>query len=326
MIRVYDNDKVAVTHQALLNMLNGRANPQAVGHTKRILSNTESECNFDFAFIKDALLAGKVVALYHGQEWLFKTESPRDNYDVLVLRLDGEQLYWYTANNSYPGEATTKSTSINREGLQQKTTNLEDTLRFISGASPHIERVASFNKDNLRYYAIDSNHFYLPESMEFSNSDFEEVGELRDFVIAQAVKQDSPVTNQNSTNQEEKTMSNVKTTVSAVTAKNKSAAATVAKIEAGRIGVKQVAKLVTPKLPMMVRGYADTEIGRLVMANLFNFVVTQYAPNNKNALLVADAMLEGAMLEALQSLNVEGMINEVISKVDLSKLTNASEE
>lgn len=325
MIRVYDNDKVAVTHNALQNMLSGRANPQAVAHTKRILSNTESEENFDFAFIKDALLSGKTVAFYHGQEWLFKVESPRDNYDVLVLRLDDNQLYWYTANNNYPGEATTKNSSISRDGLQ-RADNFESLLRVVSSGSPHIERVASFNKDNLRYYAIDSNHFYLPESMEFSNSDFEEAGELRNFVIAQAAKQDSPVTNQNSTNQEEKTMSNVKTTVSAVTAKNKSAAATVAKIEAGRIGVKQVAKLVTPKLPMMVRGYADTEIGRLVMANLFNFVVTQYAPNNKNALLVADAMLEGAMLEALQSLNVEGMINEVISKVDLSKLTNASEE
>lgn len=33
----------------------------------------------------------------------------------------------------------------------------------------------------------------------------------------------------------------------------------------------------------MVRGYVDTAVGRVVIANLLNFAVSQYAPNNRKS-------------------------------------------
>lgn len=117
-----------------------------------------------------------------------------------------------------------------------------------------------------------------------------------------------------------------KVTITETLSKNKAAAITAGKIEAGRIAIKQVSKVVTPKLPMMMRGYADTAIGRVVMANLFNFAVQQFASDNKTAQLVSDAMLEGAMLEMLQSFNVQEMIEGVVDKVDIRKLGLADTE
>lgn len=118
---------------------------------------------------------------------------------------------------------------------------------------------------------------------------------------------------------------NIMSKVNAVVSANKSAAITVAKIEAGRIGIKQVTSIITPAVPMLARGYLDTPAGRLVVANVFKFAVDSFAANNDKAVLVADAMLEGAMLEMLQSFNVEKLISEVLEKVDISKLVPSAE-
>lgn len=104
---------------------------------------------------------------------------------------------------------------------------------------------------------------------------------------------------------------------------NKAAAITAGKLVAGKIAIKNVTKLVTPRLPMMVRGYADSAVGQLVLANLFKFAVENYAPGNKNAVLVADAMLEGAMVSALEGFNIEQMISQVLEGVDIGKLAAA---
>lgn len=124
------------------------------------------------------------------------------------------------------------------------------------------------------------------------------------------------------TKQENKIMS---TKISNVIDKNKSALITAGKIEAGNIVIKRISKLITPKLPMLVRGYADTPAGRLVLANIFNFAVTQYAGQNKNAVMLADAALQGAMVEMMQSFNFNDLIDQVIDGVDLSRLTSDEE-
>lgn len=124
------------------------------------------------------------------------------------------------------------------------------------------------------------------------------------------------------TKQEEKTM----TKISSVIDKNKAALIQAGKIEAGSIVMKRISKLVTPQLPFMVRAYADTPAGRLVMANIFNFAVTQYAGNNKNAVLLADAALQGSMVEMLQSFNFNDLIDKVIEGVDTSKLVSSDNE
>lgn len=124
------------------------------------------------------------------------------------------------------------------------------------------------------------------------------------------------------TKREEKTM----TKISSVIDKNKAALIQAGKIEAGSIVMKRISKLVTPQLPFMIRAYADTPAGRLVMANIFNFAVTQYAGNNKNAVLLADAALQGSMVEMLQSFNFNDLIDKVIEGVDTSKLVSSDNE
>lgn len=124
------------------------------------------------------------------------------------------------------------------------------------------------------------------------------------------------------TKREEKTM----TKLTSVIDKNKAALIQAGKIEAGSIVMKRISKLVTPQLPFMVRAYADTPAGRLVMANIFNFAVTQYAGNNKNAVLLADAALQGSMVEMLQSFNFNDLIDKVIEGVDTSKLVSSDNE
>lgn len=111
--------------------------------------------------------------------------------------------------------------------------------------------------------------------------------------------------------------------VSAVVSANKEALIVAAKVEAGQIAINKVTKLIAPKLPMMVRGYADSPVGKVVIANLVNFGIQQYASDNDKAQIVADAMMTGAMVEFVKSFNIEKLINELVGSVDISKLTDS---
>lgn len=107
----------------------------------------------------------------------------------------------------------------------------------------------------------------------------------------------------------------------AIINKNKAAAITAARIEAGSIAVNRITNMIKPKLPMMMRGYAETPVARVVVANLFSLAVQQYAADNKKAQLVADAMMEGAMLEMVKSFNIDALLGEVLKGVDFTKLS-----
>lgn len=106
-----------------------------------------------------------------------------------------------------------------------------------------------------------------------------------------------------------------------ITKKNASALKAAGKIEAGQIAINRITKMIGPKLPMMLRGYADTPVARIVIANLFSLAVQQYAPNNEKAQLISDAMMEGAMLEFVQSFNLDQMLDGVLDGIDMSKLS-----
>lgn len=322
----YIPDNLSTKFKALGNMLDGNANAYAVIHFRddmRAITPAEHVVEIPNEvtenFVLQELKKGRTVVLFSESNWLMQGPG-RHDADFLVLRHTAPDRFEFygaraTADRSDIADCEQAGASTFPTGARVK---VRDYLVAIA------ERVGvAYTRpgsvSDARALSLDANGIYAP--IEYSvNQPWDEVPEA-------PVKESNPVaqSNQNSTNQENKIMSNVKTTAVAVVGKNKSAALTVAKLEAGRIAVKQVSKLVTPKLPMLVRGYADTEIGRLVIANLFNFAVTQFAPQNKNAVLVADAMLEGAMLDALQSLNVEALINDVVGKVDLSKLTGAEE-
>lgn len=98
---------------------------------------------------------------------------------------------------------------------------------------------------------------------------------------------------------------------------NKYAAEIATKMVAGDIVVKQVTKRVQPVLPFMVRGYADSEIGQYVIANVIALALKQFRPGNLKAEYVAEAVMMSAGTELAKSFNIEGMIDELLSSITM---------
>ncbi|QIO00602.1 hypothetical protein fuchur_7 [Salmonella phage fuchur] len=118
---------------------------------------------------------------------------------------------------------------------------------------------------------------------------------------------------------------NIMSKVSSIVAANKSAVVNAAKLEAGKIALTQITKVAAKKAPFMIKGYIDTPIGRVVIANLLSVAVDQYAPTNQKAKAVAGAAMEAAMLEMVQSFNIAEMIDEMVKGIDISTFTQNSE-
>ncbi|QNI21433.1 hypothetical protein [Salmonella phage 8sent1748] len=118
---------------------------------------------------------------------------------------------------------------------------------------------------------------------------------------------------------------NTMTKIANIVAANKSAAVNAAKLEAGKIALTQITKVAAKKAPFMIKGYIDTPIGRVVIANLLSVAVDQYAPTNAKAKAVAGAAMEAAMLEMVQSFNIAEMIDEMVKGIDISTFTQNAE-
>ncbi|AYN56110.1 DNA N-6-adenine methyltransferase [Salmonella phage STG2] len=118
---------------------------------------------------------------------------------------------------------------------------------------------------------------------------------------------------------------NIMSKVSSIVAANKSAVVNAAKLEAGKIALTQITKVAAKKAPFMIKGYIDTPIGRVVIANLLSVAVDQYAPTNAKAKAVAGAAMEAAMLEMVQSFNIAEMIDEMVKGIDISTFTQSAE-
>jgi hypothetical protein len=110
------------------------------------------------------------------------------------------------------------------------------------------------------------------------------------------------------------------TKVTAIVAANKSAAQTAVKIEAGNIALDKVVALIAPKMPFGTASYLKSPIGKVVVANLISFGVSQYAANNPKAQIISDAVMEAAALQLVQSFNVGALIDDLIGSVNLSGL------
>lgn len=93
---------------------------------------------------------------------------------------------------------------------------------------------------------------------------------------------------------------------------NADAAKVAAKIVAGDTLNSALMEKVVPQLPLLVRGYASTPLGKIVLANLVNFGVDNFMQDNPKAAWVADAMMVAAMTDALSSFNLEKILKEVI--------------
>lgn len=107
--------------------------------------------------------------------------------------------------------------------------------------------------------------------------------------------------------------SKMKTTLSAVLAENKAAAINAGEMETGRLVVNRIVAVVKKRAPMMIKGYIDTPVGRIAVANLFATLVREYMPDNALAGRAADGAVKSAAYEVLRDIDIPAMIEEVLA-------------
>lgn len=107
--------------------------------------------------------------------------------------------------------------------------------------------------------------------------------------------------------------------MSQIITKNVNVATTAAVLEAGRIANNQITKVISKKAPIMVRGYVDTPLGKLVMANLANMAAQHFRPDDTRLLKLTDAMMVQAYQEVIQDFDIEGMIESLLDNKNIKQ-------
>lgn len=127
----------------------------------------------------------------------------------------------------------------------------------------------------------------------------------------------------NSTTQSNTTgtiMASVQNTASKTLDANKAAAKLGLQVGVGKAANKVAVDLIKGQLPLMVRGYAETPFGKLVLANIAQVAVHQFANSNPKAVIVADSMVQAAMLDIVGMVDVEGLIDGLMEKLPKGKI------
>ena len=109
------------------------------------------------------------------------------------------------------------------------------------------------------------------------------------------------------------------TKVSNVVQKNVDLGTSAAFLEAGRIANKQLSGVAGKKLPIMVRAYADTPIGRLILANIALLAQEHFRPDDTRLQKLANAMTVSAYQEVLQQFDIEQFIDDLLSNATIKK-------
>jgi len=107
--------------------------------------------------------------------------------------------------------------------------------------------------------------------------------------------------------------------VNAVIEQNISLGTSAAFLEAGRIANNQLSQIASKKLPIMVRAYADTALGRLLLANVALMARDHFRPNDERLAKLVNAMTVSAYQEVLQTFDIEAMIEDLISNKTIVK-------
>lgn len=101
---------------------------------------------------------------------------------------------------------------------------------------------------------------------------------------------------------------------------NKESAVRSAKLEVGKTANQLVLEKLTPRLPMMVRGYADSPIAELIVGNVVAGLLMQFAPDNDKAQILSDAMISAGVQVAIESFDIPELVNDLLANVDISGL------
>ncbi len=106
---------------------------------------------------------------------------------------------------------------------------------------------------------------------------------------------------------------------------NKTAFKANASRRAGSMFNERVNNLITPRLPMMVRGYAKEPWFQFILSNAVAGAIIKFGATNEKLVLLADAGVNAANDDFLGSFDFEGMINDVVDGIDITGLTKSSD-
>ena len=245
-----------------------------------------------------------VIFSINGDEYLFKYSRVfRDCVDSYTFMSNDYAFINWTRTQSETSEA---NRFIRKEYNRQGQNHV-----MIDGFPFKEENITYFGEFNSRqaYKFICK---FIDKLMEYKKAeDIGEVSEEKTYID----------TNKTQTTKADK-MSKVTNIVNTTVDVNKEAIKLAAKLEIGKVATAQLKKVVKPKLPMMVRGYADSALFDIVLANAVGIALREYAPGNEKAQIVSEAMIQSAAVELMTSFNINDMVNDMLENIDISKITN----
>lgn len=318
----------------ILNHGNGASLCHMANYTKELSPRLLKEKIEQFG---DWALQNDLVVLVYSNNAYVQING--DDVDFVLMVREGESLKY--ALNDAPYKRVHSYANSLHIGELLESDHYGVFTSLIGDLADSYSTYSDFMDESFYAVAIDIQNcmFYTPEGLGYTGDNFVFIEhsltlpETEDLAkkwltIAGGDVECSPVETKavetnNPINKTEKV--EIMSKVNAVVNVNKTALVTAAKLEAGKIGLKQMSKLVQPAIPMMLRGYADTAMGRVALANIFHFAASNYAGGNDKVKVVADAMLEAAMVEFVGSFNIEEIFEKVIGGIDISKLTSNDE-
>jgi len=119
---------------------------------------------------------------------------------------------------------------------------------------------------------------------------------------------------------------NIKDVAGILVEGNKTAFKANASRRAGAMFNERVTGMITPRLPMMVRGYASEPWFQFILANAVAGAILKFGATNEKLVLLADAGVNAANDTFLGSFDFEGIINDVVDGIDISGLTKTSDD
>ena len=301
------------------NLLDG-SKCASIGHILGVYrSNMESRTSRAFEHSRDYVLAnpGAAVVIFHDDQYLV------DNQMIDLVVSTTTDTYLYKASE---GKQAFKRYCYHDSTLKEFT----DVRAWLKNVFDDLDLPMARLSSEMMIFVLDKDGTILLPCTDVDfmpgpgerTGNYRYDGELEE--VAPAVTEN--VVNPNNFETGALQMNTIKSTATAIVAANKNAAVNAAKLEAGSIVLKKVSGIAASKAPFMIRAYVDTAVGRVVIANLLNFAVSQYAPGNRKAVIAADAAMQAAMLELVQSFNVGEMLDEVLKGVNLSSLIESEAE
>lgn len=328
-MRLYKPDNATVLKGALRNLLDGSRTTSIkhfVNKAEDIHQNFFDDFDaYDMSSFLQLYKQRATLVLYNRDNHLLTSRGP--DTDFIIVK--GSTV------KAYDTGAGLEVFSI--ENYEANPNDLYDVENFLDSFWRYLS--VGWNRsisDGYRLAAVmafdDDGNFLLPSEIYpyVYDGDIESAGfsfwkeedQPIDNVEKHAVNSNTQSVNTQTTENKGK---NAMTKIANIVAANKSAVVNAAKLEAGKIALTQITKVAAKKAPFMIKGYIDTPIGRVVIANLLSVAVDQYAPSNQKAKAVAAAAMEAAMLEMVQSFNIAEMIDEMVKGIDISTFTTSTE-